>query len=57
MGYQEELTEIQNELRKAFEEYKKGRLETWARFSKDKGIAPPTDEEIKKDYDKFYRRK
>ena len=23
MGYQEELTEIQNELRKAFEEYKK----------------------------------
>lgn len=36
---------------------KKGRLETWARFSKDKGIAPPTDEEIKKDYDKFYRRK
>lgn len=41
----------------SFDEYKKGRLETWTRFSKDKGIAPPTEEEMKKDYDKLFRRK
>lgn len=40
-----------------FEEFKQLRLSGWERYSKDKGIPRPTEEELAKEYDKFYRRK